>query len=121
MTQAKKKILVVDDELAILRILKVKLRVCGYDVVTALDGRQALDIVRSECPDLIVLDIIMPNKDGFEVLRELRQSSRLPVIVFSARPENAQQAYSLGANVFLSKPFDVDELVRRIASLLDGG
>lgn len=120
MTKARKRILVVDDELAIIKILKIKLRVSGYDVVTALDGQQALDLVRSESPDLMVLDVIMPNKDGFEALRELRMHSQLPVIVCSARPENAQRAYELGANDFLPKPFDVDDLVRRVNSLLGG-
>ncbi len=118
MIKARKKILVVDDEAGIIKVLSIKLRVSGYDVVAALDGQQALDTARSESPDLMLLDIIMPNKDGFEVLRELRQYSRVPVIVFSARPENAPRALAMGASCFMSKPFDVNELVKKVRSLL---
>ncbi len=119
MTDIKKKVLVVDDERAILKVLSIKLRVSGYDVVTALNGKEALDLVRSAKPDIMLLDIIMPEMDGFEVLQRLRSFSQLPVIVFSARPENAQKALELGANLFLPKPFDVDDLVNKIQRLVD--
>lgn len=115
----KKKILIVDDERAILKVLSIKLRVSGYDVITALGGQEAFDLIDSASPDIMLLDIIMPGIDGFEVLEKLRISSKLPVIVYSARPENVQKAMSLGANDFLSKPFDVDDLVKRIEMLLD--
>ena len=117
MTQARK-VLVVDDEPAILKVLRIKLRVSGFDVTTATDGQQALELVRVEPPDIMLLDLVMPRKDGFDVLRELRAFSQMPVIVFSARPENAQLALDSGANAFLPKPFDVDELVQRIRYLL---
>ena len=116
---AKRKVLLVDDEKAILKVLSIKLRISGYDVVTAPGGQEALDLVKSECPDVMLLDIIMPGLDGFGVLEKLRTFSELPVIVFSARPENAQKALSLGANDFMAKPLDVDEMVRRIETLLD--
>ncbi len=114
----KKKILLVDDEQAILKVLGIKLRISGYDVITASDGQEAFELIDSASPDIMLLDIIMPGVDGFEVLQKLRISSELPVIVFSARPENRQKAISLGANDFLSKPFDVDDLVKRIEMLL---
>jgi len=117
--QTKKKILLVDDELSILRLLTIKLKVSGYDVMTATDGQEALDLIDSARPDIMLLDVIMPGIDGFEVLRRLRPASRLPIIVYSARTTNKHEALSLGANDFLPKPFDVDELEKRIALLLD--
>ena len=118
MAESKKRVLVVDDERAILTVLGIKLRISGYDVVTASGGEEALGLVNSAHPDLILLDVIMPGVDGFEVLEEVRAASKLPVIVFSARPENAKKALSLGANDFLAKPLDVDEMIRRIEMLL---
>ena len=110
--------LVVDDERAILTVLGIKLRISGYDVVTASNGEEALELIKSTRPDIMLLDVIMPGMDGFEVLQQVRAVSELPVIVFSAGPENAQKAFSLGANDFLPKPLDVDEMVRRVPGLL---
>jgi DNA-binding response OmpR family regulator len=118
MAKVKKKVLVVDDERAILTVLAIKLRVSGYDVVTAPSGEEALALVNSARPDLILLDVIMPGMDGFEVLQRVRVNSKLPVIVFSARPENGEKALDMGADDFLAKPLDVDEMVRRIEQLL---
>ena len=117
--ETKNRILLVDDEQAILRILSIKLRISGYDVVTAPSGREALELIDSARPDLMLLDVIMPGMNGFAVLQELRTHSDLPVIVLSARPENARKALSLGANDFLAKPFDVDDLIQRIEKVLD--
>ena len=113
-----KKILLVDDERAILKIVGIKLKVCGYDCLTASDGQQALDLIESAKPDLVLLDIIMPVMDGFGVLERLRPASQLPVIVLSARPESGQRALNMGADAFLAKPFDVDTLVHQIEALL---
>ena len=118
MAKAMKRVLLVDDERAILKVLSIKLRISGYDVVTASSGKEALDVISSAYPDVMLLDVIMPGMDGFEVLEKLRTSSELPIIVFSARPENAQKAIELGANDFLAKPFNVDEMVGRIENLL---
>jgi DNA-binding response OmpR family regulator len=118
MVEAKKRVLIVDDERAILTVLGIRLKVSGYDVVTASNGEEALDLVKSMRPDIVLLDVIMPGMDGFEVLEKLRAVSELPVIVFSARQENAQKALSLGANDFLAKPLDTDEMVRKIEGLL---
>jgi len=115
----KKKILLVDDEKAILNFLKIKLKVSGYDIVTAAGGQEALDLIDSASPDIMLLDIIMPGIDGFEVLKKMHTISPLPVIAFSAGQENAQKAMSLGAKDFIVKPFDVDVLVNKIKVLLD--
>ena len=115
----KKKILLVDDEKPILNFLKIKLRVSGYDVVTATGGQEALDLISSASPDIMLLDIIMPEMDGFEVLKKMHTISPLPIIAFSAGQEHAQKAMSLGAKDFIAKPFDVDLLVNKIKVLLD--
>jgi DNA-binding response OmpR family regulator len=115
----KRKVLIVDDEPAILKVFGIKLRASGYEVITALNGIEALDKVKSEKPDIMLLDVIMPDMDGFEVLQNLRTFSKLPVIVVSARPEYSRQAINLGANSFLAKPFDIDEMVKRIKQLIE--
>jgi DNA-binding response OmpR family regulator len=118
MGQAKKKVLIVDDEPGIIRILGIKLRISGYEVMTAFNGERALELVESGNPDIMLLDIIMPGKDGFQVLQTLRSTCELPVIAFSARSENAQKALELGANDFVSKPFDVDTLITKVRKIL---
>jgi DNA-binding response OmpR family regulator len=115
----KRRILIVDDEEAILKILNIKLRVSGYEVIAAVDGQKGLKLARLSKPDLILLDVIMPKMTGFQVLEKLRNRANLLIIAFSAWPENAQKALSLGADDFISKPFDVDSLVKKINGLLD--
>jgi DNA-binding response OmpR family regulator len=114
-------VLLVDDEEKIVRFLALKLKLFGYDVITASDGRKALDNVQSVNPDIMVLDILMPVVDGFEVLEELRKFSRVPVIAISAKGDNADRAMELGANDFISKPFKPDELVAKIEANHDHG
>jgi DNA-binding response OmpR family regulator len=118
MTLEKKRILLVDDEFAILKVLSIKLEICGYDVFTAADGQEALDKVNSAKPDLMLLDVIMPGLNGLEVLRRLRAFSELPVIIYSACPENAQGALEFGADDFIAKPLDVEDMMKRIERLL---
>ena len=121
MNEARKNcVLVVDDDPRIVRFIRVGLIAHGYDVLTAADGAEALELVRAKQPDIILLDIIMPVKDGFEVLQELRTFSSVPVIAFSAQSSASSRALSLGANDFVSKPFRPDELVQRIKLLLNG-
>lgn len=115
----KGKIMLVDDEPSILKVLSIKLRVSGYQVISALNGDEALKLIKSEKPDVVLLDVIMPGMDGFEVLQKLRAFSKLPVIVVSARPEYSRQAMTLGANAFIAKPFDIDELLKKIEQFLN--
>jgi DNA-binding response OmpR family regulator len=112
-------VLLIDDDDKILRFLALKLKLFGYDLITAANGSEGLLQLKSGNPDVIVLDILMPIMDGFEMLRQLRTFSTLPVIVLSAKGDNADKAMELGANDFLSKPFKPDELVDRIEAHID--
>lgn len=117
----KTRVLLVDDDDKILRFLALKLKLFGYDLITAANGSEGLDQLKSGKPDVIVLDILMPVMDGFEMLQQLRTFSALPVIVLSAKGDNADRAMELGATDFLAKPFKPDELVDRIEANLDHG
>ncbi len=118
MEGSKIRVLVVDDDVKILRFLSSSLRLAGYEVVTTTSGEEALQLVKSENPNIVILDILMSPVDGFEVLERLRATSKLPVISISAHASSAEKALSLGANIFLSKPFRPDELVKRIDSVI---
>ncbi len=114
---AKKRILVVDDNLHLLKVVRIGLELRGFDVATAETGKAALDEVATREPDVMLLDIRMPHVDGFDVLRQLRSISDLPVIVYSATPDCYSDALACGANAFLSKPFDLDWLVQLIEEI----
>ena len=124
-----KKILAVDDERHIVRLVQVNLERAGYQVVTAFDGREALEKVESEQPDLVVLDVMMPYMDGFEVLQTLRknQSTRdLPVIMLTAKAQDADvfRGWQSGVDCYLTKPFNPMELisfVKRIFTSMNEG
>lgn len=111
-----KKILVVDDERRIVRTIRVNLERAGYEVVTALDGKDALEKVTSEQPDLVVLDFMMPNMDGFEVLQNLRKNPNtkdLPVIMLMAKAQEADvfRGWQSGVDCYLTKPINPMELI----------
>jgi DNA-binding response OmpR family regulator len=113
------RVLVVDDEPRILKFLEVKLKASGYGVLTANSGAEALEQVEAQEPDLVVLDVLMPKKDGFETLKELRAFSSVPVIILSAKEADTDKirGLELGADDYLAKPFSPDELVARIEAL----
>ena len=120
---AKGKILVVDDEIYIVHILDFSLGMEGYEVVTALDGEQALEKARTERPDLIVLDIMMPKLDGYETCKMLKaeaETRNIPVILLSAKGRNVDQkvGFEVGADDYITKPFSPRKLVERINSIL---
>jgi two-component system KDP operon response regulator KdpE len=118
-TKGKKQcVLVVDDHPKVLRFIEIDLKIRGFEVVTTNSGNEALELVKSAKPDIMLLDIIMPGMDGFEVLKNLRDFTQLPVIAFSASPGNYHDAMRLGANDFISKPFQPDEMASRIKALL---
>jgi two-component system KDP operon response regulator KdpE len=113
-------ILVVDDEPAITDLLATALRYMGYRVSTAGSGHAALAAAASAAPDLVVLDVMLPDIDGFEVCRRLRTWSATPVIVLSVREDESDkvEALDLGADDYQTKPFGIDELLARIRALL---
>ena len=124
-----KKILAVDDERHIVRLVEVNLARAGYLVVTAFDGREALQKVESEKPDLVVLDVMMPFMDGFEVLRNLKanpETAEIPVIMLTAKAQDADvfRGWQSGVDCYLTKPFNPMELltfVKRIFDSQSGG
>ncbi len=117
-SDSKVRVLVVDDDEKILRFLHSSIRLAGYDVMTANCGEEALQLIESGKPQCMVLDMLMPAMDGFEVLKRLRSTSEMPVIAVSAHADNAGQALSLGANVFLAKPFRPDKLIKKIRAIV---
>ena len=112
-------VLVVDDEDRIVYFLRSKLRVSGYEVVTAGNGKEAIEQFHKCEPDIIVLDLIMPEMDGFEFLKELRTFSNVPVIILSAKSDDADKikGLTLGADDYLPKPFNPNELIARIEAI----
>ena len=112
-------ILLVDDEERILNFLKTKLKMLSYEVILASNGVEALEQVQGQEPDLVVLDVMMPKKDGFETLKELRTFSPVPVIMLSARGDDSDRIKGLeiGADDYIAKPFNPDELVARIEAI----
>lgn len=112
-------ILVADDDDRILNFLIVRLKSAGYDVVTAANGIQAIDQVRSKNPDLVILDLVMPQMDGLEAMRELRTFASTPVIMLTAKGEDDEKirGLKLGADDYLAKPFNPDELIARIEAV----
>jgi two-component system KDP operon response regulator KdpE len=114
------RILVVDDEPQILRFLKPSLAAAGYDVVAAASGKEALKAAATLAPDIILLDLGLPDMDGKDVIRELRAWSQTPVIVLSARDREAEKiaALDLGADDYVNKPFGIGELTARLRAAL---
>lgn len=115
-----KKILVVDDEKSIVDILKFNLARDGYDVIEAYDGREGLRKALEENPDLILLDVMLPETDGFEVCKKIREKKQTPIIMITARDEEIDKVLGLelGADDYLTKPFGVRELMARIKANL---
>ena len=119
----KGKILVVDDEIYIVHILDFSLGMEGYEVITALDGEQAIEKAHAEKPDLIVLDIMMPKLDGYETCKALKgdaSTRHIPVILLSAKGRNVDQkiGFEVGADDYITKPFSPRKLVERINAIL---
>ncbi len=115
-----KKILVVDDEKRIVEILQAYLERDGYRVITAYDGRSALELARSNSPDLIILDLMLPEVSGWDVCRELRRESEVPIIMLTARDDTTDKiiGLELGADDYVAKPFDPKEIISRVRAVL---
>jgi two-component system KDP operon response regulator KdpE len=115
----KKRVLVVDDEPRIGKILSIKLRLYGYEVITTTSGAEAIELVRTKEPDIVLLDMLLPDVAGLEVLGRVRAFSQVPIVVFTAKPDIIQSAMKLGANDSITKPFDPDQVVKKIGMILD--
>ena len=118
MIKKQKCVLVVDDQPKVLRFIEIDLKLRGFEVITTTSGEKALELVKTAEPDIMLLDIIMPGIDGIEVLRQLRTFSELPVIAFSASPVNQNDAIRNGANGYMKKPFQPEDMAAKINSLL---
>ncbi len=118
MPQQQLTILVADDEPRIVRLIKSELELIGYRVVAADGGVKAVELAKRRAPDLIILDITMPGKDGFAVCEEIREFSYAPIIVLSARGEERDKvhALNLGADDYMTKPFGMQELLARVTA-----
>lgn len=120
-----KRVLVAEDEPNILESLSFLLSRAGFEVSIETDGRKALDAILEEVPDILVLDVMLPKMDGYEVLRQLRADPRaanLPVIVLTAKGqrEERETALECGADIFITKPFANSEVVNAVKSLVEG-
>ena len=115
-----KKILVVDDEKPISDIIKFNMVKEGYEVVTAVDGREALEMFEAERPDILILDLMLPELDGLEVARTIRKTSNVPIIVLSAKDSEFDKVIGLeiGADDYMTKPFSNRELQARVKAIL---
>ena len=118
-------VFVCDDERHIVRLIQVNLERQGYTVVTAFDGKEGLEKIRSEKPGLVVLDVMMPYMDGFEVLKTIRrepETENLPVIMLTAKAQDKDvfEGYHYGADMYLTKPFNPMELVTFVKRIAQG-
>ncbi len=116
----KKRILVIEDDAALARVLRDNLVFDGFDVVCVTDGEAALRHVGASAPDLVVLDIMLPDMSGFDLCGVLRQGGRTPIIMLTARSQKADKlrGLNLGADDYITKPFDLEELLARVRAVL---
>jgi DNA-binding response OmpR family regulator len=126
MAATKKRILLVDDEVDLVEVVKLRLETVGYEIIPAYDGQEALDKARSEKPDLIILDLMLPKMDGYKVCGLLKKDPRysgIPIIMFTARAQEDDEALGreMGADAYITKPFEPQALIAKIKELLEGG
>ena len=113
-------VLVVDDEPQILRVMRASLPARGYEVITATNGEDAVAQIRKQVPDVVILDLVMPEMSGLEVCRSVREFSSVPIVVLSAKGSESDKvaALDLGADDYVTKPFGMDELLARVRAVL---
>jgi len=116
----KPRILIVDDDIGVLKFVRANLQTTDCETLLAVDGEEALELVERELPDLVILDIMMPKMDGFEVCHRIREWSQVPIIMLSARHEIGEKVKCLnsGADDYVTKPFGVNELRARVQAVL---
>jgi two-component system, OmpR family, alkaline phosphatase synthesis response regulator PhoP len=117
---SKTKILVVDDNINLLEVLKLNFTKEGYDTILARNGIEAVDVAKREKPDLVILDIMLPDMDGFEVCRIIRHDATIPIIMLSAKTDEVDKivCLELGADDYLTKPFSLRELIARVRAFI---
>ncbi len=120
-----KTVLAVDDEKHIVRLVQINLQRAGYNVVTASDGKQALDMIEAEPPDMVISDVMMPFMDGFELLKRLKQNPvtrELPIIMLTAKAMDSDvyEGWRAGADFYLTKPFNPQELLMWVRRIFEG-
>ncbi len=116
-----RKILIVDDDKSIIEITKVVLEINGYEVLSAFDGKEAMAKVRHEIPDLIMLDLLMPKMDGWEVYNQLKEYSKtahIPIILVSALDKDTEMNKEMDVEGYLEKPFEINQLIAKINNVL---
>src|SRR5512135_630231 len=120
MEDVEPKVLIVEDDPTLLETLEYSLKRQGYEVYTAADGRVALEIARQERPDALILDVMLPGLDGFEVCRILRREMNVPILMLTARADEVDKIVGLevGADDYMTKPFSMRELVARVKAML---
>jgi len=117
---AAEKILIVEDEKHLVKVLKYNLEKAGYRVLVVHDGQSALTSFKKEIPDMVILDIMLPKLDGFEICKEIRRESKVPILMLTARKEEVDRVLGLelGADDYVTKPFSVRELLARVKAIL---
>ncbi len=118
-----KKILIIEDEQPIINLLKIRLEASNYEIIFATDGQKGLNMAREEAPDLIILDIMLPSLNGYQILRMLKFDGRykeIPIIVLTAKgvEEDKKLGQALGADAYIPKPFEPETLLEKIKELL---
>jgi DNA-binding response OmpR family regulator len=116
--ESKKKVLIVDDEPQIGKIFGLKLKLSGFEVVSTVSGAEAIDLVRNQNFDIMLLDVLMPDVTGMDVLDSVRSFSQIPIILFTARPDVFEIAKRFGATDYISKPLNPESLLEKIKSIL---
>jgi len=116
----KSRILIVDNDPGVLKSVRANLQARDSETLIAMDGTEALEVIENELPDLIILDIMTPKMDGFEVCRRIREWSQIPIIMFSARGDESDKVkcLELGADDYITKPFGASELIARVRAVL---
>ena len=117
---AKNKVLIVDDDANIVELIKINFESEGFDTVTASNGREAVDKFRAENPSIVIMDVMMPEMDGWEACREIRKTSNTPIIMLTAKGETFDKVLGLelGADDYMVKPFETKELTARVKAVL---
>ena len=117
---AKNKVLIVDDDANIVELIKINFESEGFDTITASDGREAVDRFRAENPSIVIMDVMMPEMDGWEACREIRKTSNTPIIMLTAKGETFDKVLGLelGADDYMVKPFETKELTARVKAVL---